>query len=95
MTNELRIAEYYYTYGLALARTNQCGQALPLAQKMQTAFSSEESVQEAVTAINQICQENLTNPPTETPTPLTVEETTVVETDVPVVTEPPIPTPTP
>jgi len=95
LTNELRIAEYYYTYGLALARTNQCGQALPLAQKLQTAFSSEESVQEAVTAINQICQENLLNPPTETPTPITAEETTVVETDVPVATEPPILTPTP
>ena len=95
LTNELRIAEYYYTYGLALARTNQCGQALPLGQKLQTAFPSEDSIQQAVTAINQICEENLTNPPTDIPASSTAEETTVVETEVPVETETPMITPTP
>jgi tetratricopeptide (TPR) repeat protein len=95
LTNELRIAEYYYTYGLALARTNQCGQALPLAQKLQTTFSSDESVQLAFTAINQICEENLKNPPTETPTLIPVEGATAVETEVPVATEVPTLTPTP
>jgi tetratricopeptide (TPR) repeat protein len=83
LTNELRIAEYYYTYGLALARMNQCGQALPIAQKLQTMFSSEESVQQATAAINQICQENLKNPVTDTPVPATAEGTAVVETDSP------------
>jgi tetratricopeptide (TPR) repeat protein len=94
LTNDLRTAEYYYTYGLALARTNQCGQALPIAQKLQTMFSSDDSVQQAATAINQICQENLDNPAVDTPTPA-AEETTVVETEIPVETDVPITTATP
>ena len=88
LTNDLRTAEYYYTYGLALARTNQCGQALPIAQKLQTMFASDDSVQQAATGINQICQENLDNPAVETPTPA-AEETTVVETEVPITTATP------
>lgn len=83
LTNDLRVAEYYYTYGLALARTNQCGQALPLAQKLQSMFPSEDSVQQATTAINQICEENLNNPVTDTPVPATAEETTVPQTETP------------
>ena len=83
LTNDLRIAEYYYTYGLALARLNQCGQALPLAQKLQSMFPSEDSVQQATTAINQVCEENLNNPVTDTPVPATAEETTAAETEPP------------
>jgi len=74
---------------LALARTNQCGQALPIAQTLQTTFPSDDIVLEAATAINQICQENLDNPAIDTPVPATAEETTVVETEIPTV----IPTP--
>ena len=89
LTNDLRTAEYYYTYGLALARMNQCGQALPIAQKLQTMFSSDDSVLQATTAINQICKENLNNPVTDTPVPATAEETTVVETETPAITPTP------
>jgi tetratricopeptide (TPR) repeat protein len=95
LSNELRIAEYYYTYGLALARTNQCGEALPIAQQLQSMFSTDDTVQQATTAINQICQENLTNPPTDIPVSPTAEGTTVAETEVPVETETPMITPTP
>ena len=95
LSNELRIAEYHYTYGLALARTNQCGEALPIAQKLQSMFSTDDSVQQAATAINQICEENLNNPPTNIPASSTAEETTAVETEVPVETETPMITPTP
>jgi len=89
LTNDPRIAEYYYTYGLALARTNQCGQALPIAQTLQTTFPSDDIVLEAATAINQICQENLDNPAVDTPVPATAEVTNAVETEIPTV----IPTP--
>ena len=89
LTNELRIAEYYYTYGLALARTNQCGQALPIAQKLQTMFPSDDIVQEADTTINQVCQENLDNPPVDTVVPATAEENTATETEIPTVTPTP------
>ena len=89
LTNDLRTAEYYYTYGLALARMNQCGQALPIAQKLQTMFSSDDSVLQATTAITQICEENLNNPVTDTPVPATAEETVVVETETPAITPTP------
>jgi tetratricopeptide (TPR) repeat protein len=95
LSNELRIAEYYYTYGLALARTNQCGEALPIAQQLQSMFSTDDTVQQATTAINQICEENLTNPPTDIPVSPTAEGTTAAETEVPVETETPMITPTP
>src|SRR5919197_811589 len=83
LSNDLRVAEYYYTYGLALARLNQCGEALPLAQKLQSMFSADEPVQQATDAINQICEENLKNPVTDTPVPTTAEETMAAETNVP------------
>ena len=89
LTNDLRIAEYYYTYGLALARTNQCGQALPIAQTLQTTFPSDDIVLEGANAIIQICQENLDNPAVDTSVPTAAEETTMVETEIPVATATP------
>ncbi|MGB8984762.1 MAG: tetratricopeptide repeat protein, partial [Anaerolineales bacterium] len=35
LSTDPRIAEYYFTYALALARTNQCGEALQIAQMIQ------------------------------------------------------------
>jgi tetratricopeptide (TPR) repeat protein len=84
LTNDVRVAEYYYTYGLALARTNQCGQALPIAQTLQTTFPSDDIVLAGANAINQICQENLDNPAVDTPVPTTsAGEASVVETEIP------------
>jgi tetratricopeptide (TPR) repeat protein len=97
LNDDPRIAEFYFTYGLALARTNQCGQALPIAQTLQTNFPEDEIVLEAATAIIAICQENLENPAVDTPV-ATEEGTAVLEmTDTPQVTDVPevIPTATP
>lgn len=69
LSDDPRISEYYFTYGLALARTNQCGQALPIAQTLQTKFTTDELVLDAADAIIQICQENLDNPAVDTPEP--------------------------
>lgn len=69
LSDDPRISEYYFTYGLALARTNQCGKALPIAQTLQGQFSEDELVLEAANAIIQICQENLDNPVADTPVP--------------------------
>jgi tetratricopeptide (TPR) repeat protein len=69
LSDDPRISEYYFTYGLALARTNQCGQALPIAQTLQGQFSGDELVLDAANAIIQICQENLDNPVVDTPVP--------------------------
>ena len=55
----MRVMEFYYTYGLALARPNQCGEAVQIAQTiLQTVMDDETSVYNAQEMIN-ICQANL------------------------------------
>ena len=64
------VVEYYFTYGLALARTYQCGEALQIAQKVQTIVAEDdETALFAASEIIRICEENLENPPAETSTP--------------------------
>ena len=82
-----RVVEYYYTYGLALARTNQCGEALKIAQQLQTAVSEDENASFAAEETIRICQENLENPPTDEPTEEPTEEAATSEP----ATEPPAP----
>ncbi|HEX9332162.1 MAG TPA: tetratricopeptide repeat protein [Anaerolineales bacterium] len=89
LTNDQRVTEYYFTYGLALAHMNQCGQALKISQQLQTVASGDETVMEAANKIVEICQENLNNPAVDTSTP-GAEETPVTETETPAA-----PTPTP
>lgn len=74
LSNDPRVSEYYFTYGLALARTNQCGKALPISQTLLTKFPdtgdpSNTTIRDAATAIVEICEENLNNPVVETSTP--------------------------
>ena len=59
LVNDPRVAEYYYTYGLALARTNQCGEAIQLAQTIQTRVPSDENAVFAASEIIRICSENI------------------------------------
>jgi len=68
LTNDIHVTEIYYTYGYALARINQCGDALRIVQHMQTELPSDDNVNQAATEITNICQENLTNPVVDTPT---------------------------
>ena len=68
LTNSPRVSEFYFTLGLALARTYQCGQALQIAQDIQTRGSEDDITLEATNRIIEICQENLNNP-VDTPTP--------------------------
>lgn len=93
LTNDPRIAEYYFTYGLALARMNQCGKALQIAQTIQTNLNLEdpsmENVKDAANKMIEICQQNLDNPVVDTPAATAAQETAVVETETPA------PTPTP
>jgi len=80
-----RVVEYYYTYGLALARTNQCGEALKIAQQLQTAVSEDENAAFAAEETIRICQENLENPPTDVPTDVEADESATprAETETP------------
>ena len=51
------VSEYYYIYGLALARQSQCGEALLIARAvMETVAIEEVSVANAQEIIN-ICQQ--------------------------------------
>jgi len=72
LTPSTRIAEYYFTYGLALARLNQCGEALQIAQMIISRVPSDELAVENAGAINSRCQQNLVQTPIPvlaTPTP--------------------------
>ena len=86
LTNSPRIGEFYFTLALALARTNQCGEALQLVQELQSKVPTDEIAMDAANKTIEICQENLNNPAVDTPTP-----TSPVE--APTETETPIPTP--
>ena len=66
LTNAPLVAEYYFTYGLGLARTDQCGEALLIAQKLETNLPEDENVLFAASEIARICQEALDNPVVET-----------------------------
>jgi len=59
LVNDPLVAEYYFTYGLALARTNQCGEALQIAQMLQSRVPTDEYATSAADEINNICSENL------------------------------------
>jgi len=87
LNNELRVIEYYYTYGLALARTNVCGKALQIAQEIQSKVhlddTSMETINENVNAINEVCQENLNNPAVDTAVPTGEATEAPVETPTP------------
>jgi tetratricopeptide (TPR) repeat protein len=69
LSNDVRVAEYYYTFGLALARTGQCGEALPIAQEIQAKIPADENAQFAASETLRICEENLVSPEITTSTP--------------------------
>ncbi len=78
LRNDTRIAEYYFTYGLALARLDRCGEALQIAQQIQAGVPADEIAVANAGEINNICQQKLSvtptassvaAPPTETATP--------------------------
>jgi tetratricopeptide (TPR) repeat protein len=75
---DARIAEYYFTYGLARARLDECGEALQIARMILERIPADElAIGNANEIINR-CQQNLK----ETPVPLPTEEQ-VIETVTP------------
>jgi hypothetical protein len=74
LSNDPRVAEFYYTYGLALARLNQCGDALKMSQTLMANLSNDENASAAAAEIIKICEENLNNPVVDTETPAPTEE---------------------
>ena len=74
-----RIAEYYFTYGLALARTNQCGEALQIAQLIISRIPSDELAVDNANEIVNRCEQNLSEGNTTPLTTPTVESTPEAE----------------
>ena len=85
LTNSSLVSELYFTFGLALAHTNQCGEALQIVQELQSKVPTDEIAMDAANKTIEICQQNLNNPPTST----SPAETQVVPSE----TETPVPTP--
>jgi tetratricopeptide (TPR) repeat protein len=64
LVNDIRIAEYYFTYGLVLARLNRCGEALQVAQQIQARIPSDETAVANAQEMVNICEQNLAATPT-------------------------------
>jgi tetratricopeptide (TPR) repeat protein len=66
-----RIGEYYYTYGLALAKTNQCGEALQIAQAVATGLRNDDiaqyNAQQVILICEQLAKQGIADLPTATP----------------------------
>ena len=88
LSNNQLVTEYYFTFGLALARMDQCGDALKIVQELQSKVSTDDVAMDAANRTIEICQENLNNPVVDTPTPTLPVETPInpVETETPVAT---------
>lgn len=82
LSNDSRVAEFYYTYGLALAHVNQCGDALKMSQTLQANLSNDENAIAAADEIIRVCEENLNNPVVDTETSAPTEEEATATADL-------------
>lgn len=85
---DTRIAEYYFTYGLGLARLNRCGDALPIAQAIQARVPADEIAVANAGEIINLCQQNLNATPLPLLTPAEAGSTAAA-----VASDTPVPTP--
>ncbi len=79
--NNARLAEFYFTYGLALAHLNHCGDALKIAQLIQDRVPSDQISAANALAVIDICRTNLKMTPT--PPLSTAEADTATPTETP------------
>ena len=86
MPLDTEVAEYFYMYGLALAYTRRCSEALPIFQALIAGVPGNSiALDNADTGIA-ICEEYIANPPTPTPGPT---DEPVPPTETPTSTETP------
>jgi tetratricopeptide (TPR) repeat protein len=68
--DDTRIAQYYYVFAILLARSNRCGEALPITQLLLTSVPNDTDAAYNVTYVQQLCSEMMGTPPaTPTSTP--------------------------
>jgi tetratricopeptide (TPR) repeat protein len=87
-----RIAEYYFTYGLGLARLNRCGDALKVAQSLLARVPADELAVQNANEIVFRCEQNLVETPIPLQTPTDAESASTESSETPS-EETPIPTP--
>ncbi len=61
--NDVRLVQYFYTYAILLARSNRCGEAVPLAQRILVEAPNDEYAQYNAQAAIDICEELALTPP--------------------------------
>jgi tetratricopeptide (TPR) repeat protein len=61
------VAQYYWFYGFALAKSNRCNEAVPVFQALLSGVPDYELAVENAQAGIELCQESLGETPTETP----------------------------
>jgi tetratricopeptide (TPR) repeat protein len=66
LTTDTRVAEYYFTYALALARLGRCGEALPIANLILGRVPSDEIAVANANEVFKICEDSLSAVPTVT-----------------------------
>jgi hypothetical protein len=96
LTLDYDVSDYFFMYGLSLARLNRCTEAIPIFQALLAAVPGDEIAVYNANAGLEICQENIDNPPTETPVEEGAEtgvEGEVLPTEAPLETEAPTPEP--
>jgi len=76
LANDTRIAEYYFTYALVMARMNRCGEALQIAQQIQARIPTDEIAVANAQEVVIICEQNLASTPTPELLPLPEETET-------------------
>ena len=69
LSYDLSIIETYSRYGLALARINDCAQAVSVANMLLANVADNDNAVYNANEMIKICEENLQNPPTATPEP--------------------------
>lgn len=69
LSYDLTIIETYSRYGLALARINECAEAVAVANALLASVADNENAVFNANEIIKICEDNLLNPPTATPEP--------------------------
>ena len=86
-----RVAEFYYTYGLALAKVGTCGDALQISQALQKAVRNDEVAVFNAQEIVNICQQISDSGPDLTPTATLEGGETETPTEIPTETATPVP----
>ncbi|MBV6395897.1 MAG: hypothetical protein HFACDABA_01484 [Anaerolineales bacterium] len=83
LSTEVRVVEYYFTYGIALARLNRCGEALQVAQQILGRVPADEIAVANANETIRICEKNLSASPTPAAATPSPTNTPALETPTP------------